>query len=135
MQPRRRAQPAQTIGLNGAGPSNLGQTSAPVAEPAAATSNMPKALGSRGRSVPGLQRGGFKATLSEDADTARKADRKQARDEPNMAENVTGVQQTDPVMAAYVIWQGKLPESELMFLRHNVVIDGMLPYFRESAKL
>lgn len=69
-------------------------------EPVAGSSN--GVMGSRGRTVPGLQRGGFNTSLSSDttASSGKKADKRPARNGDGADESVTGVKQTEPMMAA-----------------------------------
>ena len=57
-------------------------------------------LGSRGRLVPGLQRGGFNTSLSSDVPSSKKEGKKPAHQDHTMGETLTGVKQTDPMMAA-----------------------------------
>ena len=55
-------------------------------------------MGSRGRVVPGLQRGGFDTRLSSNIPSSSTS--KAPRDVPTMEETITGVKQSDPMMAA-----------------------------------
>ena len=97
MQPRRRSPQALASSSRNVGPGHL--VGADSVEEAAAGPKISGVLSSKGKTIPGLLRGGFNTTLSEDADIARKANRKPLGDGSNMAETVTGIKQTDPVMA------------------------------------
>jgi hypothetical protein len=108
MQPRKRPQQHEQTAVPSAGgpsavPSANNYPSLSAAEPAVAGPSN-GIIGSRGRVVPGLNRGGFNTSLSSDAppnsSAGGKKGKKAIRDEGNMGETITGVQQTDPVMAA-----------------------------------
>ena len=74
------------------------QPPAPVQIPVAGPSD--GVLGSRGRLVPGLRRGGFNTSLSSDEPSSSKKEGKKPLHKDNtMGETLTGVKQTDPVMA------------------------------------
>lgn len=57
-------------------------------------------LGSRGRLVPGLQKGGFNTALSSDDPSSKKEGKKPTYQNNTTGETLTGVQQSDPMMAA-----------------------------------
>lgn len=71
---------------------------APIAVPVAGPSN--GTIGSRGRLVPGLQRGGFNTALSSEESSKKEGKKPAYRDDTLGAASLTDVQQTDPVMAA-----------------------------------
>lgn len=88
-----------TSSVNGsssaAGPLPTASSSHAEAPPPAAG---PSTANGRNRVIPGLQRGGFKTNLTE-ADSTRKNDKKPAQ-ATNMGDTITGVKQSDPLMAA-----------------------------------
>lgn len=105
-QPRRQQRPAQQIERPSA-PIEAAAVQASVRMAEAALpggSSQPNGvMNSRGRVVPGLQRGGFNTSLSSDLHEPNpnsKKSRNPTRDISTMSESVTGVQQVDSVMAA-----------------------------------
>lgn len=112
MQPRKKQQVSEQTAVQSAGgpsavPSsnnnnNYPSLSASAPEPVAHAGPSNGIIGSRGRIVPGLNRTGFNTSLSSDAppSSSAKKGKKAIRDEGNIGETITGVQQTDPVMAA-----------------------------------
>lgn len=93
MAPRRNAGPASTNTASSSSDVTPSYTEPPAPTPASSSANGT----GRNRVIPGLQRGGFKTTLSEPEPSNRKNGK--SAQTSTLGDTITGVKQSDPLMA------------------------------------